>query len=104
MKRKLFSLAIIAMAITAPGCGMEKTTYPDTGLVTCVDTETDTVTYVCQNGNEFQFYGTEDWMEGDLVSVIMENMGTDTVYDDEIVTVRYSGWFDGDITDWVRVD
>ena len=34
---------------------------------------------------------TDCWEEADLVSCIMNNKGTETVYDDEVITSMYSG-------------
>lgn len=70
-------------------------TYPLAGIVTEVDVRNDVVTFTTYSGNEFAFYGTEDWMEGDLVAAIMDDRGTESVYDDEILEVRYAGFTGG---------
>lgn len=62
--------------------------YPKTMLVSEIDTACDTVTAVDFNGNEWQFYGVEDWEIDDIVSCIMDTNGTTTIYDDKIVDVR----------------
>lgn len=67
--------------------------YPQTFAVVEVDTTTDTVTCVDTCGNEWAFYGVEDWRRGDLVSAIMTDMGTpDYIYDDDFISVKYSGY------------
>lgn len=66
--------------------------YATTGVVTETNTTTNTVTFADFNGNEYSFYGVEDWEEGDIVSAIMSDNGTETILDDEIVSVRYSGY------------
>ena len=67
--------------------------YPTTGIVTELETETDSVIYVDFNGNLWDFPGIEDWVVGDRVALIMDNMGTpESIYDDEPVTWRYCGW------------
>lgn len=66
--------------------------YPETAIVTELDYATDTVTVECFNGNLFSFYGTEDWAEGDICSMLMNDNGTPIVYDDEILSVKYSGY------------
>lgn len=72
--------------------------YPLTGIVTSVtpddsDTRSEVITFTCSNGNMFSFTAptTDCWEEADLVSCIMNNKGTETVYDDEVVTTMYSG-------------
>lgn len=72
--------------------------YPLTGIVTSVtpddsDTCSEVITFTCSNGNMFSFTAptTDCWEEADLVSCIMNNKGTETVYDDEVVTAMYSG-------------
>lgn len=71
--------------------------YPLTGIVTSVtpddDTRSEVITFTCSNGNMFSFTAptTDCWEEADLVSCIMNNKGTETVYDDEVVTAMYSG-------------
>ena len=86
-------LALIALFTTsAPAVGNE---YALTTQVVQVDYENDVV--VCQdfNGNLWEFEGTEDWMYGDIASFVMNDMGTPSIYDDEIISARYSGYFDG---------
>lgn len=65
--------------------------YPTAGIVTEVDYSTDTVTFTDSTGNTWSFSGTEDWMLGDGCAAIMDGRGTDTIYDDTIVAVRYCG-------------
>lgn len=66
--------------------------YPQTFAVVEVDTENDVVTVVDTIGNEWAFDGAEDWHRGDLVSAIMTDMGTESIYDDEFVSVKYAGF------------
>ena len=77
---------------------LNKTFYPLTGIVTSVtpddsDTRFEVITFTCSNGNMFSFTAptTDCWEEADLVSCIMNNKGTETVYDDEVITAMYSG-------------
>ena len=68
--------------------------YPECGIVTDV-TQTGkeiwetTVTFQTMNGNLFQFDGGEDLEEGDVIAVIMNDMGTSNVVDDIVIDVRY---------------
>lgn len=71
---------------------MQGVFYPATFTVSNVDYYHDVVTVETSTGIQYQFYGAEDYITGDLVSAIMFNHGTDTVYDDEIITTRYAGY------------
>jgi hypothetical protein len=45
------------------------------------------------NGNLWTFTdNTEDWIKGDICSLIMHDNYTDTIYDDAIIKVQYSGF------------
>lgn len=66
--------------------------YPATATVTDLDYERDIVTVENANGYAYQFYGCEDYAEGDLVSMILYSNGTDDITDDEILMVYYSGF------------
>lgn len=64
-------------------------------LTTCVvevDRDNDIVTCEDSNGNLWEFYGCEDWQEGDCASLLMNSKGTPSVYDDTIEGARYSAW------------
>ena len=65
--------------------------YPLAGIVTGIDRDTDAVEWTDYSGNEWSFYGIEDWMIGDGVAAIMDDNGTENVADDAIVSVRYVG-------------
>lgn len=70
--------------------------YPLTAHVVEVDRVTDVVTCEDGAGNLWKFKGCEDWEEDDFVSLLMNDNGTnETVYDDIIKMVRYSGTFEG---------
>ena len=69
--------------------------YPKTCVVTDVNYVTDTVQIEDFNGEIWEFHGCEDWVEDDICSVIMYDNGTEIIYDDVILSVRYSGWFNG---------
>lgn len=66
--------------------------YAQTAVVMDVNRDDDVVVCEDYNGNTWEFYGTEDWIVGDCVSLIMNDSGTQEIYDDEIISVRYSGW------------
>lgn len=64
-------------------------------LTTCVvevDRDNDIVTCEDSNGNLWEFYGCEDWQEGDCASLLMNSKGTPSIYDDAIEGAHYSAW------------
>ena len=106
MKKTITITAIVVTAIicatailvgfTAPvGNNEIDHLYPTTAIVDSLDTDNDLVACVDCNGNIWTFYGIEDWQEGDFVSLLMDDMGTATIYDDEIVKTYYSGTIEG---------
>ena len=66
--------------------------YALTCEVVEIDREANTVTCEDYNGNLWEFYGTEDWQEGDCASLLMNSKGTPSIYDDAIEGARYSAW------------
>ena len=66
--------------------------YPEVGIIVELDYAEDLVTVEDVAGNIWQFYGCEDYNEGDLVRMLMYNNGTPhSIYDDEIVLAWYAG-------------
>ena len=72
-----------------------ETLYPMTTIVVDLDHENDVVTCKDFNGYLWQFEGCEDWQEGDICSMIMSDNGTPKIFDDEIVSIKYDGYFEG---------
>lgn len=66
--------------------------YPMSGIVTEVNRQEDRVVVTDSIGNEWEFDGAEDWHTGDIAAMIMEDNGTEEIYDDEIIDVQYDGW------------
>ena len=68
------------------------TMYPKTTICLAVNHQTDVVTVSDCNGTEWTFNGCQDFDEGDLIALIMNDNGTpDNIWDDTVVTARYSG-------------
>ena len=66
--------------------------YPTCGKIVKID-RYETLVYIKDfSGNIWTFEGVEDWAIGDIVAMIMDNMNTEIIYDDEIKMVRYCGW------------
>lgn len=96
--KKLIAIALVLIALCATLTAIAEI-YPETAKVVEVDYDTDTVTVETFTGFLFAFYGCEDWMVGDCASLIMEDNGTELVYDDEIIMAQYGGW---ELVNWYR--
>lgn len=83
----LMALTLIMVALTA---GAE--IYPKTAKVIEVNEAEDLVTIETCTGITYTFEGCEDWTEGDGVSLIMEDNGTESILDDSILMAEYTGW------------
>ena len=89
-------LALILVLIALRGTATAEM-YPETARVVEVDYIADTVTVETFNGFLFVFEGCEDYAEGDGVAMIMDDNGTEKVFDDIILMVQYCGW---DLVNW----
>lgn len=65
--------------------------YPSAGRVVEINEDFDLVTVQDANGFLWGFYGAFDYEIGDNVAMIMNGMGTELVFDDEVVMVKYAG-------------
>lgn len=71
-------------------CGiMSGNMYANLTEVVCVDRSADVVTCEDYNGNLWEFYGCEDWYEGDLCNLVIFDNGTAEVTDDIIIRATY---------------
>lgn len=91
----IMAMVMMVMGLTACGQTTKGTEYAKTTVVIEVNYDADEVHCVDFNGDEWVFTGCEDWAVGDYCSMIMNNMDTENIYDDEIVSCRYDGWLDG---------
>lgn len=66
---------------------------PATMIVREINQESDIVTLEDGNGFLWQIQGVEDWEIGDYASCIMDTKGTDSILDDEIKVIVYSGFY-----------
>ena len=69
--------------------------YALDGVVREIDPERDEVIVSDGAGNTWGFYGSDNWKIGDVASMLMKDMGTADIYDDEIISVRYCGHIAG---------
>lgn len=65
--------------------------YANTMTITELVPETNTVMCEDSTGNIWEFSGIEDYEEGDQVSCILTDNGTENIEDDVILLVRYTG-------------
>lgn len=63
--------------------------YPEAITITELQESEDKVYGATSTNNVFHFVGIEDYVVGDEVAVIMDNMGTSRVSDDEIWRHKY---------------
>ena len=92
--KKLFLFAlVVAATITMEPAKNNSEIYPTTGIVIETNFTADVVTVETFSGLQYEFSGVEDWELGDICSMLMNDSSTpDSVLDDEILQVRYSGY------------
>lgn len=88
-------IAIIAiMFVVIGGCGIAYTQsnniYPVTFEVVEINESEDIIYLVDVNDNEWIWEGAEDWDIGDYATATMNTNGTENIYDDIIVELRYT--------------
>ena len=99
----LFTVAILLILLGCVGCiakmpketdteVRESSVYPNAMVVVAVDREADIVTLSTCSGLLYEFYGVQDYEEGDIVALIMDDNGTEDVRDDIILAHQYCGW------------
>lgn len=90
MKQAMIILMALALTMVALTANAE--IYPKTAKVIEVNEAEDLVTIETCTGITYTFEGCEDWAEGDGVSLIMEDNGTESILDDSILMAEYTGW------------
>lgn len=68
--------------------------YITQAKVISVDTVSDTVQIEDSHGEIWEFFGTENFQKDNFVIALMDNQGTSTIYDDEILSVRLDPFAD----------
>lgn len=81
-------LVIVALSVTS--CDVQHA-YPAVSIVNEIDNDTDLVFCTDYNGNIWCFAGVEDWFYGDVVAMLVNDNGTEEIFDDKVVSVRYAG-------------
>lgn len=91
MKKAIIATIITIIIIVLCGIATAEL-YPETARVVELNYDEDIITVETFNGFLFSFYGCEDYCVGDGVALIMEDSGTEQIFDDEIIMVQYCGW------------
>ena len=69
--------------------------YPLTAFVTEINTNENLISVTDKNGQVWQFEDSGDWRKEDICSMIMNDNGTKSIFDDEVIMVRNEGRFYG---------
>lgn len=92
--KKIFTIVIL-FAITVTFSVACAEIYPQTFIVSAIDAAQDALVLIDSTGNEWIWFGIEDYDVGDVVAAIMDDNGTEIIYDDAIITMRYTGYAEG---------
>lgn len=69
-----------------------ETLYPQTAIVVSTNESQNLLTLMTATGHVFTYETPiEDWLPGDICSLIMSTKGTVSIKDDEIIEIWYSG-------------
>ena len=93
MKKFVIIIALFALIVAFSTACAE--IYPQTFIVGTVDPMQDALILIDSMGNEWLWFGIEDYEVGDIVAAIMDDNGTEIIYDDAIITMRYTGYAEG---------
>lgn len=92
MKKFIAIVALFVMVFAFSTARAE--IYPQTFFVNDIDHAQDMLILIDFNGNEWLWSGIEDYEKGDIIAAIMEDNGTEIIYDDIIINIRYSGYIE----------
>lgn len=93
MKKAVKMVLMLVVLLTMTAAKAE--TYPEVFVVHEINRETDIMTLIDFNGWMWDVYGVEDYEIGDVVGAIMDDAGTEIIYDDEIQCIQYCGRLEG---------
>ena len=84
-------LAVILVLLSLAGVASADL-YPAVGIVYDLDYENDTVVFEDFCGFLWKLEGIEDWDIGDVGAMLMDDLDTESIFDDVILEVRYAGY------------
>lgn len=96
---KKMTMIALTLTLTVFALTASAEIYPLTAKVTEINYEDDTVTVETFTGFLFSFIGCEDWQEGDCASLIMDDNGTEKIFDDVIIMAHYGAW---ELINWME--
>ena len=97
-KAAIFAVAAIAILLPIVTCTVfvskteSETLYPQTAIVVSTNESQNILNLMTATGHVFTYETPiEDWLPGDICSLIMSTKGTVSIKDDEIIEIWYSG-------------
>jgi hypothetical protein len=81
---------VIFFAIFAGGVVHTQASVEYAQVLEVVEIKDDLVYMIDWNGNEWIWEGAEDWNVGDFAAATMNTNGTEIIYDDIIVNLKYT--------------
>lgn len=81
---------VMFFAIFAGDIAHSQTGREYSQILKVVEIENDLIYLTDWNGNEWIWEGAEDWEVGDFAAATMNTNGTEIIYDDIIVNLRYT--------------
>lgn len=84
-------IMVMFFAIFAGGVVHTQASMEYAQMLKVVEIEDGLVYFVDWNGNEWIWEGAEDWEIGDYAAATMDTNGTEVIYDDIIIELRYTG-------------
>ena len=85
--RKALALALLLASLMIAEAHAEA--YQLSGRVIDVNRWDDTITIEDTSRHLWDWYGAEDWEYGDIVAMIMDDEGTEIIWDDTILELIY---------------
>lgn len=98
---KIILISILCFTLISPGVaeelpqGIFRHFYPTTVVVRELDRINDILITEDYNGQVWLIEGIEDYLENDIISLIMYDNETDYIFDDIIIDQQYSGYANG---------
>ena len=90
----IVTIFVVSLIHRASSPMTNDTNYTMQAKVVDVDTASDTVQIEDSHGEIWEFFGAENFQKDNSVIVLMDNQGTSTIYDDEILSVRLDPFAD----------
>ena len=102
MKKMIVIALALALVFTCVTCSAESAVdefashiRPLCGIVIEVNYEYNYIAIEDFTGNVWEWEGVEDWQEGDIAAMIMDDNGTESIFDDIILDIQYCGTLEG---------